>query len=90
MPRSMFRPSVVLEGVHFNDKTKVLTATFTNGAEYEYYSVPERVFNRLNAAESKGRYFNANIRNKYAFTRTVAPVNATAPAQVQPVAVPVP
>jgi len=87
MPKSMFRPSDVMDNAHFNDHTKVLTVTFQSGSVYEYENVPERVFNRLNAAPSKGQFFNQNIRNKYAFKCVFKPAKTTTAPQVQPVAV---
>ena len=38
---------------------------FHSGAIYRYLGVPEDVFRRLLAAESKGRFFGANIRDKF-------------------------
>jgi hypothetical protein len=44
-----------------------LTLWFTSGGQgYDYYHVPQRVFDGLLGASSKGRYFNAYIRDQYA------------------------
>lgn len=34
---------------------------------YQYFGVPERVFQDLVQAESKGAYFNQNIRDRYPY-----------------------
>ncbi len=37
----------------------------SNGEVLRYLDVPEAVYRGLRDAESRGRYFNANIRNSY-------------------------
>jgi len=46
-----------------------LEIQFTTGAVYRYFDVPGRVFEELMAAESKGGFFNAQIRDHYRFAR---------------------
>ena len=46
-------------------------STFTTGRRYFYHAVPPDEADRF-AAAFKGRYFNAHIRDRYAFTE-VAP-----------------
>jgi hypothetical protein len=40
-----------------------------SGAVYCYFAVPQAVFDGLIAAESKGIYFNRNIRNRFRYQR---------------------
>ncbi len=47
--------------------TRVLEIQFESGRIYQYYDVPEKVYEEMLASDSKGRYFNSHIRNKYAF-----------------------
>lgn len=42
-----------------------LAVKFSSGTVYHYSDVPANVYAELLAAESIGRYFAANIRNKY-------------------------
>ena len=42
---------------------------FHNGRLYAYYNVPVSVYEALMSAGSHGKYFNANIRNLYAYAR---------------------
>lgn len=51
--------------VNYNKATKVLTVSFKNGSVYEYYNVPEDIYNNLLDAPSKGSYHAKNI--KYSF-----------------------
>lgn len=38
----------------------------TSGRRYDYYRVPRNIVEEFRAAISKGRYFNENIRDRYA------------------------
>ncbi len=57
--------STAIKEVGYNPDTFTLTVTFANGEVYEYMNVPQTVFNELMAAESKGSYFQKNIKDKY-------------------------
>ena len=67
--------SSVLESAGYDAKTRVLEIAFHSGAIYRYLEVPEEIFRRLLAAESKGRFFSAAIRDKFRSER-VKPRNA--------------
>ncbi len=41
--------------------TQVLSAEFNNGSRYDYYDVPEPVYEGMKTAESAGRYLNSEI-----------------------------
>jgi hypothetical protein len=60
--------SSVIEEVSYGYDMPVLTIWFRNGLVYRYFDVPESVYEELLTAESKGRYFNANIRDAYEYT----------------------
>jgi hypothetical protein len=47
----------------------VLELEFRSGAIYRYLGVPEPVYQGLLSAESKGRYFNQHIRNRFPYTK---------------------
>ena len=38
-------------------------------AIYRYFSIPQQTFEELLRAESKGGYFNARIRNRFAYAK---------------------
>jgi hypothetical protein len=50
------------------DKGKrILQIVFNTGRTYQYGNVPPEVYDEFLKAESKGRYFLANIRDVYAY-----------------------
>ena len=49
----------------YNKETQTLTVTFPSGASYDYDAVPPDIAEGFERAESKGSYFNANIRGIY-------------------------
>jgi len=51
-----------------------LTIKFKNGTAYGYNDVPEKVYKDLLIAKSKGKYFAANIKNKYYTMKMGSPV----------------
>ena len=57
--------SSVIATAGYDEKVRVLEIEFHSGALYRYLGVPEEIFRRLLAAESKGQFFGANIRNKF-------------------------
>ena len=46
---------------------------FTTGRRYLYHDVPQAAADEFRAAFSKGRYFNAHIRDAYDYTECVCP-----------------
>ncbi len=52
------------------DNAEILLVRFrSNGALYAYYEFPEDEYDALIASDSKGSFFNQNIRNKYAYEK---------------------
>jgi len=48
---------------------QTLDLEFHSGATYRYFGVPEPLVEGLLGAESKGSYFNRNIRNRFPYQR---------------------
>lgn len=59
-----------LATVGYDDATQTLEVEFTNGHVYQYFDVPQSVFDSLLGSESLGAFFNAEIRGSYRFART--------------------
>lgn len=57
--------STALAWVRYLEQNCALRVGLSSGREYEYTGVPLDVYQELLAAESKGRYYNANIRNDF-------------------------
>lgn len=62
-------PSSVIRAFAYDAEMRRLEIVFTTGRVYLYHDVPPRTVAALGMAESKGRYFNAHIRDCYRFTR---------------------
>lgn len=58
-----------IKSVGYDPDTKLLTVHFHSGRVYEYDGVPEEVYNRMVAAESIGKNFNANIKAQYPYKK---------------------
>lgn len=68
------RPSNAIRSFSWDDRTRVLTVTFVSGETYVYREVPGAVYEAFLAAESWGRFFQAEIRGRYAFERVEGPL----------------
>ena len=60
-------PSTVIRRFDYRDDRRELWIEFVTGRAYIYSNVPASVVQALRAAPSKGRYFNAHIRDHFAF-----------------------
>ena len=59
--------SSFIYSVDYIKEEETLKITFVNGTEYEYQGINEELFEDFLKAESKGRFFRENIRNKFLF-----------------------
>jgi hypothetical protein len=56
-----------LASVGYNPETETLEVEFAKtGRVYEYYNVPQFMYDRLLNASSIGTFFNVEIKNSYA------------------------
>jgi hypothetical protein len=62
----MARSSLIRRAI-YDAARHTLAITFTTGRTYLYFDVPPDVHAEFAAAESRGRYFNLRIRDRYAF-----------------------
>jgi hypothetical protein len=65
-------PSTIIKAAYYRPDEAQLDIVFTTGRRYLYHDVPPEEAERLAAASSKGRYFNAHIRDRYDFTEVAA------------------
>lgn len=65
-------PSSVIRRAFYRPDEAVLDILFTTGRRYLYREVPPEEAERFAAAFSKGRYFNARIRDRYDFVEVAA------------------
>lgn len=58
-----------LSSIGYRADRCVLEIEFVNGSVYRYEAVDTEVYARFAAADSKGRFFNAEIRPRFRFER---------------------
>lgn len=63
----MGMPSTVIRRFEYDPAHQALDVEFVSGRRYRYSGVPESVVQAFRAASSKGRFFNARIRDAYPF-----------------------
>lgn len=61
-------PSTVIRKARYDPDRQVLDIMFTTGRRYLYHRVPPQAADAFRAAFSKGRHFNAHIRDHYECT----------------------
>jgi hypothetical protein len=62
-------PSSVIKRFDYDEPAARLDIEFVTGRRYSYFDVPAKVVAALQAATSKGGFFNRRIRDAYRFTR---------------------
>jgi hypothetical protein len=55
----------VFHSVGYDADNQTLEIEFSSGDVYRYFLVPQRVHRELLAADSPGRYFGTEIRDRY-------------------------
>lgn len=48
-------------------KRRTMNVKFNNGKVYEFKKVPRAIFDKLFSAKSKGKFFNREIKENYAY-----------------------
>jgi KTSC domain len=64
--------STTMLSVGYDSAQQILEIEFNSGVVYQYLEVTAAVFEELMHAESKGRYFNQEIRDDYTARREPA------------------
>lgn len=65
-------PSTVIRRFDYHPAGRALDVEFVSGRRYRYAEVPEEVAEAFRSAFSKGRFFNARIRDHFT-CRELAP-----------------
>jgi hypothetical protein len=58
-----------VSSVGYDADSQTLEIEFNNGGVYQYSGVPESVYEGMMGADSKGKYFHANIKNTYSYSK---------------------
>jgi hypothetical protein len=59
--------SSMIHAIGYDPDKRILEIVFNTGRTYQYADVPPEEYEGLLNAESKGRYFLANIRDEYEY-----------------------
>lgn len=57
--------SSAISAIGYDPTTRRMKIRFVQGHTYDFCRVPEKVFNDLLNARSKGSYYNDHIRDRY-------------------------
>ncbi len=68
MDRQPVTSSNVAE-VGYDADTMTLEVAFRNGTVYQYFDVPESVYQELMRSDSVGKFLNEQIKNSYRYTK---------------------
>jgi hypothetical protein len=63
-----FVDSSNIERIGYDSTSGTLRIEFKSNRAYDYFNVPENVFNELRYASSVGSYHSANIKNSYPYS----------------------
>lgn len=55
--------------IGYDEDDQILEIEFNDGSVYQYPGVPSSEHDGIMSADSKGRYFHANIKNRYPFVK---------------------
>ncbi|MCK9619581.1 MAG: KTSC domain-containing protein [Methylobacter sp.] len=58
-----------VESIRYYEDSSTLEIEFKNGATYQYFDVPENVYNGLRDAGSVGGYLASTIKGNYRYSR---------------------
>lgn len=57
--------SSAISQVEYDSSSRTLRVWFTSGKVYDYYGVPQDIYEGLISAPSAGKFFNDHIRDQY-------------------------
>lgn len=64
-------PSTAIRRTHYDAESRTLSVWFVpSGHRYDYFDVPPATYEAFRHAASKGRFFNAHIRDRFEFRRS--------------------
>jgi hypothetical protein len=64
-----YTESSVIRSIGFDSDTSTLEVEFNNGAVWQYLGFPESDWYAFRNSESKGKFFNKEIKNHYSESR---------------------
>ena len=62
-------PSSVVAAIRYDASKSTLRVVYVSGAVYDYKKVPEKVYNEMKTASSKGEFLNKQIKPNYEYEK---------------------
>ena len=62
-------PSSVIAAIKYDALSSTLRIVYVSGSVYDYKKVPEKIYNDMKAAFSKGEFLNKEIKPNYKFEK---------------------
>jgi hypothetical protein len=62
-------PSSVVAAIRYDEKTSKLRVIFQSGSIYDYLKVPQKMYETMKKASSKGEFLNKEIKPNYEFEK---------------------
>lgn len=64
-----FIASSAVKALRYDEEAQLLEITFPSGATYHYFNVPPDLVYFFSLADSLGKFFNAEIKHRFAYVR---------------------
>ena len=61
--------STDIRAIGYDQDSQTLEVEFNTGSVYQYTGVPISEYDSLMNADSKGKYFNSNVKNIYSYMK---------------------
>jgi hypothetical protein len=58
-----------IASVGYDAPYETLEVEFQNGTVYQFYNIPQGIYEQFMGASSKGQFFNVYIKNAYPYSR---------------------
>ena len=69
MSRVQVTDSSNVAEITYDDQTQTLQVEFKNGGVYQYFDVPQNIYDAFASAESKGRFLISQIKGAFRYAR---------------------
>jgi len=58
-----------IESIGYDSESQTLEIEFLNGSLYQYFDVPQHIYDEMMSADSQGKYLAANIKGHYRYSK---------------------
>ena len=55
--------------ISYDVSTSTLEVEFHNGSVYQYYDIPEHLWDAFKQADSKGQFLHQNVKGQYRYSK---------------------